>query len=78
MIIGPKVQMLQRYPHLPNKQKQNYEDLPNTIKIHPQLFLTKLSPLVKKSINNPTTLESRLKTLKNIRRNKSFLNCFFP
>ena len=45
-------------------------------KIHPQQFLTNLNPLVKKSRNNPTTLEFRLKTLKNIRRNKSFLKCF--
>ena len=78
MINWPKVQIFQRFPHLPNKEKQNNEELPNTLKIHPQQFLTKVNPLVKKSINNPTTLEFCLNTLKNKRRNKSFLKCFFP
>ena len=35
-----------------------------TPKNSPQQFLTKLNPLVKKSINTPTTLEFCLKTLK--------------
>ena len=77
MIVWPKVVLIQRSPQYPTNEKQNYEDLQNTIKIHPQQFLTKLNPLVKKSINIPTTLEFRLKGLKDIRRTDHFLNAFF-
>ena len=50
---------------------------PEHRKISPQQFLTKLNPLAKKSIHNPTTIEFRFKTLTNIRRTNHFLNAFF-
>ena len=49
--------------HLTNKNKEK-DDLPVTMKIAPNNFFTKLNPLVKKLINNPTTLENRLKQQK--------------
>ena len=46
-------------------------------KINPQQFLTQLNPLVKKSINNPTTLEFRPKILKIFDETNHFLNASF-
>ena len=50
---------------------------PEHRKYSPQQFLTKLNQLVKKSVNNPTKLEFRLKFSKNIRRTNHFLNASF-
>ena len=47
MIIWPKVQIFQRYTHLTNKSKQNYEDLPNTIKT-PSTVFDKTQPTCQK------------------------------
>ena len=47
---------------LPKKTKLGRP--PEHHKINPQQFFTKLNPLVKKPINNPTTLESRPKQQK--------------
>ena len=76
MIIWPKLQIFQRYPIYPTNENNTMKTT-QTPKKSPQQFLTKLNPLVKKSINNPTTLEFCLKTLKNIRRTNHFLNVFF-
>ena len=47
---------------------------PEHHKISLQLFFTKLNPLVKKSIKNPTTLEFLPRSSKNIRGTNHFLN----
>ena len=49
--------------HLTNKNKEKRRP-PNHHENCPQQFFTKLNPLVKKLINNPTTLENRLEQQK--------------
>ena len=55
--------MFQKYTRSPEKKIKQRRP-PEHHKISPQQFFTKLNPLVKKSINNSTTLESPLKQQK--------------
>ena len=64
ILFSLKYKNLKNTPdHLTNKNKEK-DDLPITMKIAPNNFFTKLNPLVKKLINNPTTLENRLEQQK--------------
>ena len=73
ILISLKYKNLNHTPdHLTNKNKEK-DDFPVTMKIAPNNFLQN-STTVKKLINNPTTLENRLKQQKNIRPRDHFLN----
>ena len=71
----PKLKTIKKTdPKTPQKERKNRKRIdkqkikqrrpPEHHKISPQQLFTKLNPLVKKSINNSTTLESRLKQQK--------------
>ena len=55
---------ISKIPQIIRKIKINQRRPPKHHKIRPQQFFTKLNPLVKKSINNSTTLEFRLEKQK--------------
>ena len=74
MIIWPKSTNISKISQTTQQKKTKQRRPPEHHKVSLQQFFTKLNPLVKKTINSPTTLEFRPRSSKNNRITNHFLN----